>query len=400
MSASRPSLRRRVTWRFVALGATMSLMFAGTLAYLAEAYEEILVEELLASQAEDYDARLATTADAHLPRTRRLSGYRLGVDDVPEALRALVPGLHEDESGAHIGVFDTAHGRLIFVLDLSAIERIEAHMVWALLAVVLLGTAFAGWLGWVLSGTATAPVRRLAAAVDALDTTPRASELAARVEHDELHRLAQAIDGYQARLVAAAEAERRFFADANHELRTPVAVVRGAVELLLDEPTTDTATLRRLHRLDRGVHELADLIDALMCLVREPTSPVETLSAREWLDTCADALRADLDPQRVTIRVDAEGEWRAPRREATLVLRAIARRLLVPEVAGELTLRARDDFIDVAWRGTDPDGNAGRNTPPPRGDRGLSLTLIGRLATRLGWRVEESASQVRVHARG
>ena len=102
-----------------------------------------------------------------------------------------------------------------------------------------------------------------------------------RPKPDELGRLAQAIDGYQARLVEADASERAFFADASHELRTPVAVVRGAAEVLSEQDDLDEATRQRIRRIDRGVGELGELVDVLLRLVRrEPVEMIEVDIAR------------------------------------------------------------------------------------------------------------------------
>ncbi|HVR80822.1 MAG TPA: histidine kinase dimerization/phospho-acceptor domain-containing protein, partial [Luteimonas sp.] len=258
-------LRMRVTLLYTLLGLVMSLLFAGTVTFITEDYEGVLVEEILRSQADDYAQRLQHQPDTALPRSRRLSGYlrrKDGSGDVPDALAAFPPGLHESarkgQEDLHVGVFDTASGRLYFSIDLQNIERLELHMDLILVAIIVLGTLVSAWLGWLLSGSVVRPVRRLADAVDGLSTQPERTTLAAQLPDDELGRLGKAIDDYQARLVAAEDAERAFFADASHELRTPIAVVRGATELLLEDAADIPQLQPRLQRLDRGMRQLSE----------------------------------------------------------------------------------------------------------------------------------------------
>ncbi|HWI24525.1 MAG TPA: hypothetical protein VNS59_06325, partial [Lysobacter sp.] len=193
---SRISLRRRVMLASLALGFVLSLLFAGAVNVVAEDYEYILASELLHGQADDYSLRIANHLPAQLPQTHRLSGFRAG--DAPR-YAGFPPGVHEDprNEDMHVGVFDTSAGRLVFVMDLSDIEQLERHLNLLLAAVVVLGTAIAGWLGWMFAGAALAPVARLAGAVDALPTQPAPTSLEANVSHDELGRLARAIDAYQ-----------------------------------------------------------------------------------------------------------------------------------------------------------------------------------------------------------
>lgn len=395
MSTRRASLRWTMAWAFTLLGALLSVLFAGATLYITEDYEHILVDEILRGQADDYSLRLRTHPDAPLPRTRRLSGYvqrPMGATDVPTELQGLPPGIHEHETevedGIHIGVFDTHVGRLFFVIDLTDIERLERHLAKFLIGVVLLSTGVSAWLGWLLAGATLAPVRRLASAVDALPAQPQRTQLAAEAAPDELGRLAHAFDRYQARLVEADESERAFYADASHELRTPVAVVRGAVELLVEEPGATEGMRRRLQRLDRGVSELTELLDVLLGQVRQRELVPVTVAATDLL-AAAVAPFQEAHAQRIWFDIDAIGTMHVPEREAVLILRGIIRRMLPAAASGRLALRFAQgqlqlDFSDEPDKVLPSEPLAG-----PRSDRGLGLTLIGRLAARLGWRIEE-----------
>ncbi len=217
------TLRRRIALAYAGLSLMLSLMFAVASIYLSEDYEEIVVNEILLGQAQDYAERLREQPDLTLPRTHRLNGYLRRNDGsgyVPPELADLPPGIHEvedtTEPGKHAGVFDIDAGRLTFVINLDSIVGLERYLLWFTLAVIVFGTATGGWVGWLLAGRTIQPVRRLAAAVDALPSRPQATQLAQLVGDDELGRLARAIDAYQSRLVSADAAERAFFADASH----------------------------------------------------------------------------------------------------------------------------------------------------------------------------------------
>ncbi|MEJ7747481.1 MAG: HAMP domain-containing sensor histidine kinase [Luteimonas sp.] len=406
MNTARVSLRRRVAFAYTLLGFVLSLLFAAATVFITEDYEHILVDEILRGQADDYALRIAANPATVLPQSHRLSGYLRRTDgsgDVPADLAALDPGIHESRTGyvedIHVGVFDTDQGRLYFVIDLSDIERLERHLAWFLIGVVALGTGMAGWLGWLLAGGTVAPVRRLAEAVDALPTQPQASDLAGAVSDDELGRLAASIDRYQARLVEANAQQRRFFADAGHELRTPIAVVRGAAELLLDDTTLPAATRRVLQRLDRGVREVTDLLDVVLDLARRREPVIEAVAADSLLRDAAASLQEAGAHPHLQIDIEASGTWRVPRRESLLVLRGVLRHLLPADSDGVLLLRGEGDVLEMSYsvaEGSDP---LVRRPAPQRSDSGLAVTLLGRLAAELGWRFEHqdlAARRVRV----
>jgi signal transduction histidine kinase len=89
---------------------------------------------------------------------------------------------------------------------------------------------------WLLTGRALAPVEAIRAEVDAISTTldRRVSEPSGQ---DEIGRLARTMNGMLARLEASAARQRRFVADASHELRSPIATIRQHAEVSVADPT-------------------------------------------------------------------------------------------------------------------------------------------------------------------
>lgn len=388
MNGRRPArpmpLRRRVALAFVALGFVLSVGSAAVVAFVAEDYEYVLATEILQGQAEDYSLRLANGLPAQLPRTHRLSGY---LDrDVPPPYAHYPPGVHEDpvREDVHVGVFDTSSGRMTFVIDLGDIERMEQHLHLLLTAMVVLGTALAGWLGWMLAGRALAPVARLATAVDALPTTPEPTALHETTADDELGRLAGAIDAYQARLVGADVHEQAFFSDASHELRTPVAVVRGALEVMMDEPQPP-AQEARLRRAERGMAELSDLLEAMLDVARRKPPQLEEVDAEAFLREAGNGALAMVPD--VALDVQAEGMLQLAPREARLLLRGVLRRVLPHATPGTLSLRLEGNALALSFEALDP-ADAARVAVGARSDTGSVPVLLARLAQRLGWGIE------------
>lgn len=399
------TLRQRITLAYAVLGLVLSLLFALASIYLTEDYEEIVVTEILLGQAQDYAERLQQQPDLALPRTHRLSGYLRRADGsgfVPADVADLPPGIHDvddaTDPGKHAGVFDTQAGRLTFVINLNSIEALEDYLLWFMLAVVVLGTAASGWIGWLLAGKTILPVRRLAQAVDSLPARPQATDLARLVGEDELGRLAMAIDAYQRRLLDTDAAERSFFADASHELRTPIAVVQGVAEVLLDDAEAPPPLRRRLARLERGMNELTDLINVLLGLARRSAYVAVTTDARALLQESVASILSPLEASGLRVEIDATGSLQLPHAESVLTLRGILRRLLPPAAGGVLHLQAQTGRIELRY-----DAIASASSSPAStgasSDQNLGLTLVGRFATHLGWHLEEvpaTAAQRRI----
>lgn len=379
-------LRRRVALALTVLGFLLSALFAIATLWMTEDYEYVLANEILRGQAEDYGLRLSNGLPAQLPKTHRLSGYTR--TDVPSHYADFPLGVQEDPANdsVHVGVFDTSAGRLYFTIDLSDIEVLEAHLSWVLAGVVACGTLLAGFLGWHFAGTALKPLHRLAQAVQALPVEPRASDLRAQASDDELGRLAGAIDDYQRRLVEADAHEQAFFADASHELRTPIAIVQGATEVMLDDlgAERDPRRIERLRRLDRGVREMTELVEILLVVARRRALQFETVDATNFL-------RESLEPWRTEgtqaiAHIAAAGALRTPRREALLLLRHAIGKLGWPASGDALSLRLEGERLAIATRTSD----AGSATAQ-RSDTGGPGALALRLAQRLGWRCEQAS---------
>ncbi|MEO5842955.1 MAG: HAMP domain-containing sensor histidine kinase [Acidimicrobiales bacterium] len=137
----------------------------------------------------------------------------------------------------------------------------------ALLAVVIA-------LTWIAVDRALRPVEQIRAEVDSIN----AGELHRRVPQpsrgDEIGRLAITMNNMLARLEDAAARNRRFLADASHELRSPLAGIRAQLEVDLAHPdranwqTTERDVLHETLHMQRLVDDLLTLAD-----LDEPSTP-------------------------------------------------------------------------------------------------------------------------------
>lgn len=394
-------LRVRVTLLYTLMGLVLSVLFACATVYIAEEYEHVLVEEILDSQVQDYAARLRQTPDLALPQTGRIRAWLRrpdGTGEIPVALAGLPPGIHESgldsEEGLHMAVFDSDAGRLYFTIDLKDIEELERYLAFILVAVVVLGTLISAWLGWILAGAVVLPIRRLANAVQRLPARPVQTALGHGLPHDDLGRLGSAIDDYQGRLLAAEEAERTFFADASHELRTPISVVRGATELLLEDSLDAPHMRPRLMRLDRGIRELSELLDTLLRLARRQSgAATDQIVLHDWLARCL-ATTDSVAEGSVQLQIQGGDLVVAlPAGDAELVIRGVVQRLIPPGSSGHLQVSLSVSTIELQFVGQKPSTPATHGLQSRPSDRKLGLTLVGRLADRLGWVVDDSRAE-------
>ncbi|MBJ7521195.1 MAG: HAMP domain-containing protein [Solirubrobacteraceae bacterium] len=180
------------------------------------------------------------------------------------------------------------------------------------LVVLLLASA----LAFVTTGRVLAPLRDLTETARGISET----DLTKRIDvqgHDEIAELARTFNAMLDRLEAAFATQRDFVSDAGHELRTPITIIRGHLELLGDDPEErrDTVALvvDELDRMSRFVDDLLLLARAesatdflhleeldLDSLTEELHAKAGALAARDWqIDSLGvGPLRADR--QRIT----------------------------------------------------------------------------------------------------
>jgi two-component system OmpR family sensor kinase len=184
--------------------------------------------------------------------------------------------------------------------SLAEVDRTGRALVRTVVALGLLAVGVGAAACWWVIGRALRPVDRMVETAQAIAAGDRSS----RVEHSddgtEIGRLGAALDEMLARLEAdALERERanerlaRFVADASHELRTPVAAVRGYAELFLSGGVPDgEASRTAMRRIESESVRMGTLIDELLLLTRldrEPEAVRDRVDLRAVVDDAVSA---------------------------------------------------------------------------------------------------------------
>lgn len=124
---------------------------------------------------------------------------------------------------------------------------------------------------WKLTGRALSPVEAMRVEVDAISANELHRRVADPTGSDEIARLATTMNRMLDRLEGSAVAQRRFVADASHELRSPVAIIRQHAEVALAHPgrtTTEELAQTVLAEDLRVQHLVEDLL--LLARTEEP----------------------------------------------------------------------------------------------------------------------------------
>jgi two-component system sensor histidine kinase CpxA len=209
-------------------------------------------------------------------------------------------------------------------------------------------------LGWALSAGIVSPLRRVASTVDAFGR----GDLSARVKSkrkDEIGDVARSFNSMADRIETLVTAERRLLQDVSHELRSPLARLSFAVELIRGSPDPE----RGIARLQREIQRLSQLVGTLLDMTsaeggvftrRMMTVRIATL-AQEIVDDC----RLEAEARRVSI-TSAVSSTATVKCEPELVRRAIenvlrnAVRFAPPDTAVETRVEDQSDRVVVSIR--------------------------------------------------
>lgn len=166
-----------------------------------------------------------------------------------------------------------ASGDIPLEVQIATSLRENDSQVGELLAILLLagplavGCTLGG--GYLLARKALAPVDRMAATAEEITATRLDRRLETPNPDDELGRLARTLNGMIARLERSFDEVRRFTADAAHELRTPLAILRNEAEVALRAPRDSEHYRTSLEDMLEEIEHLSQLSEALLFLFRE-----------------------------------------------------------------------------------------------------------------------------------
>lgn len=276
-----------------------------------ELFQEFLFQEFLSRQLPEDDMFLIALKDGRLFQSSPIA--------LPEPLQpnsSLLNRLAEvkqplsgeqQSSDSEIGSIlyvaepveiDSESEWVFVVAHTTAGERSEAvEAVVLIVQVMLVALLLASMLAWVVAGQVLAPLRSIMGTVRTISE----SDLNQRIPvqgSGELAELATTFNSMLDRLQAAFVSQRNFIDDAGHELRTPITIIQGHLELMSDDPEEQQETLALVHdelgRMSRFVEDLlllakAERPDFLMLetvdvatLTQELYTKAKGLAARDW----------------------------------------------------------------------------------------------------------------------
>ncbi|MDB4949664.1 MAG: hypothetical protein JWM27_2313, partial [Gemmatimonadetes bacterium] len=277
--------------------------------------------------------------------------------------------LADDEGGYRVyaAPADLPGERLIVAAGQPLAERQESlEGVRTTFAVAIpLALLLAGVGGYLLARRSLAPVVAMSVQARRIGAANLHERLPVPNPRDELGRLATVFNGLLARVGDTVEQQRRFMADAAHELRTPVAILRGEADIALSRGERPPAEYRdALGVVADESRRLSRLVDDLFLLARadagqQPLVPTE-LYLNELAGECVRAMRTLAAARDVRLACEAPGDL--PLRGDDALLHRLVLNLLdnaikhsPPGSRVALTLHAAPGGYRLAVRDSGPD---------------------------------------------
>jgi two-component system OmpR family sensor kinase len=287
---------------------------------------DLLQTHLARQRPGEHQVQIGVFADGTAPQAQGLARNR-------QAITTEVLGRILDPAAGKTGEVDTPAGPVRWTRTLINRDenRVDGYFVVGellapqraaidgsirtLAAVSGIALLLAGIASWIVSGQILAPlrlVRRTAEEITEDDLTRRIPVSG----NDDLSALADRFNAMLDRLARAFATQREFVDDAGHELRTPITIIRGNLEVMGDDPAERAEVVRlctdELDRMSRIVEDLLvlakserpDFVRVAPVELAELTSDIDAkvraLAGRHWvLESCGDG-EVLIDGQRIT----------------------------------------------------------------------------------------------------
>lgn len=413
--ANSSNLRGKLVRVFLLQLLLISLLVIGGVFAAKFIVKDVLIHRALEGEATFYWNKYEKNPAQPLPSTLNLTGYLSAKGNkhagIPVTLSTLAPGMHRiDFAGQFpiIYVSDKFGRRLYLVFDEKSVSRLALLFGLLPLAFVLVIFYLLAWFGYRQSSKAVSPLVKLANQVDAINVgdgkwTPldaKSFDLAHNVEVDSM---VTAINHFIERLRQFVEREREFTRHASHELRTPIAVLKGALEVL--ERRHPDLSDPAIARMERTLRDMQGLTETLLLLARDESNhlPVSSIAMESLAHSVVETLQSIYQDKPLSVEVVSHAHLvvEAPEKVLEILVGNLLRNAFNYTPAGSIRVILHPDSMEIIDSGIGMKEEQLRAVTLPfyRAEEtavalgyGLGMTIVQRLCTRYNWQLSISSS--------
>jgi signal transduction histidine kinase len=371
---------------------------------------DVVTRQALEQEASHFWALHRDDPQQALPNTANMRGYlRTGsaAAGVPQELLELQEGFGRADGlpdAPLVHVSREGDKTLYLVFAEAQVADLVFFFGLAPLAAVLITVYGLLFLTYRLSHQAISPMLNLARALERFDFRST-DKLKIPVQPDDVDRetrvMVESLQAFSGRLERFIERERTFTRNAGHELRTPMAVIKGSLDLLEAAPDGSPTDRAALVRMRRVVTDMETLLQTLLLLAREEEVFSDVPTSLNQIIAEEIELHAHLaQEQGIALEFveDVEATCNAREQVVRIIFGNLIRNALNYTPHGRVTVRINLSFVAVTDTGIGMSKEDAEQafTAFYRGEaaakissgQGLGLALVRRLVQQLDWRVE------------
>ena len=287
----RESLRARLVLWYAAVLTLVVVLYGGAVVYQSwrsavasvdaelEVYAREVTKALKPVEGGRFDLDLPTDAAAYFFRREGGQPYYVIrgpkgelIDQSDPDLQVGKPG--QTGTGRRERSLQAASGATVLVgRDIADLHRAQWGLILNVSLAGMATLAVAIFGGWFVAGRALAPIKRISQTARAMSEGNLDARIAVERTESELEQVASTLNDAFDRLRLVVEQERRFIADASHELRTPISVLRAETEWALDRDRSPQQYKEALTVGRRAALRMQDIVERLLALVRADVAP-------------------------------------------------------------------------------------------------------------------------------
>lgn len=379
MTRRSKTLRSRIVFYVCGYLAVLLIVYSAGISGMLKISEDLAFNRQLSEIADRVARHVEEHGEipAHLPF--HISAY-IDISTVPQTLKAFVthrsPGVFEvaDDTDYHAAIIPIlSTGQKLFVFyDVSSIETNDWFEYYILIALIGIGAGIF-ILGWLLTRSLSNRI---------LNPLSELAEAVQSISPDEIGMLSEKINQLLKRISDFTRREREFTSHASHELRTPVSVIKTAVEILRRRTKeSDSGIVQPLARIERSVTDIEMLINTFLMLARQGhgTDSDEASDLKRVAEHVVETYRYLLESKPVEVNILAPDAFsiKAPESLVTISLGNLVRNAFAYTMEGSVEIIVSPDRISVSDSGPGMDDTGKKS--------GIGLTIVERLCERMNW---------------
>ncbi|TQV89769.1 sensor histidine kinase [Aliikangiella coralliicola] len=279
MKKSSVSIRKRIVFGFSFSAIFISLVFSLHNFLFIYSIEDAFFERLINEEVQSIHHHYQKTQELPEPSKAFMSIYP-DLESAPEEIKKILKEEPErkeisGDNNRHYHVYlSKKQPRFLLIAEVSSYLfvrpiRGKILMFFAISSLVMLLLVWG--VGYWIAGKTINPLSKLASLIKETEPDKLPKAFAKEFPSNEIGILASSLEVAMNRIRTFIEREQQFTRDASHELRTPIASIKGAVELFAVRELKPTER-ELLERISSAIFQMEQSVETLLMLAREESS--------------------------------------------------------------------------------------------------------------------------------